>query len=270
MWRVGDGLPLAEALRHAGEDAGHDLVLAELTGRTPQEVTALAEALRHAGEGAGHDLAQAGGRPREATGPGTPAVVLVATPEHAVLWPALARQAGGSGQVIGLRRFDRRALARWADEDDIGLPGEADRQAVLAVTGGWPALVGDVVKGLTEGEGERALASCRTRLERSPEAFVRSTGVLSGAAVAAAWRLLAAQTEIADSAETLAGLLALAGADEPGHPLSEAALRAEGHSSTADLVEVLRMLGALAPGPDGRLEREEVLAAATRRLGPAG
>ncbi|RBQ14362.1 hypothetical protein DP939_41105 [Spongiactinospora rosea] len=270
VWRAGDDLPLAEALRRAGEGTGHDLVLVELAGRTPQETTALAEALRQADDGMEHDrvLAELTGRtPQETTGP---AVVLVATPELAVLWPALARWAGGAGQVVGLRRFDRRALALWADEDDIGLSGEADRQAVLQVTGGWPALVGEVVRGLAQGEGERALAACRTRLERSPEAFVRSTGVLSGAAVAAAWRLLAAQTEIADSAETLAGLLALAGADEPGHPLSEAALRAEGHSSTADLVEVLRMLGALTPRPDGRLEREEVLASATRRLGPAG
>ncbi|GAA3422530.1 hypothetical protein [Streptosporangium vulgare] len=85
-------------------------------------------------------------------------------------------------------------------------------------------------------------------------------------ALGSAWRELVRLTEIADDPETISDLLALAGAEEEGHPLSESHLREEGYVSTADLVEVLRTLGALVPRTDGKLERESVLMNATRRM----
>ncbi|MDF5757190.1 hypothetical protein [Spongiactinospora sp. TRM90649] len=264
VWRVGRELTFERARRRTGESAGHDVIVVELAGRRADEAEAL---LREATAAL------------SASRKGTLAVALVAPPEHAVLWPPAARQAWAAVQVTELCRFDRRTIRQWMLEEEPDLTDEAAQHELLRATGGWPTLISAAVTDLTrpgsarepdtktDCEPHRESGRESGRVEACPGEFVRSTGVLAGAALGAAWRLLAAQTEIAESPETLADLLALAGADEPDHPLSEAALRAEGFASPLDLVEVLRMLGALVPRPDGRLEREDVLTAATRRLG---
>lgn len=96
---------------------------------------------------------------------------------------------------------------------------------------------------------------------------MRSAGMLSGPALGAAWHTLVEILDRAESPETLAGLLTSIGGDSDDHPLSEANLQEEGFISTADLVEVLRILGALIPQNDGTLKPEPVLLKATQRMG---
>lgn len=100
-------------------------------------------------------------------------------------------------------------------------------------------------------------------MREDPAGFVADTGVLADECLAAAWRLLVAENA-PETPEDLAELLKLHG-EESVSALEEQSLRAHGYCDTADLVEALRLLGALEP-KEGRLVCEPVLAAATRRL----
>ncbi|QKG20504.1 hypothetical protein [Actinomadura verrucosospora] len=196
---------------------------------------------------------------------GTLAVVLVAGASLAPAWVSAAADDGV--ELVELRRFDGPAVRQWMSEDSQqGFPDEAGQEALLVRTGGWPALIGQIVQRLAEHGGgrEQVLDDCDRQLRDAPADFVRSTGVLADRCLAAAWRAFAAD-ETPDVPDELAMLLELHG-EENVADLSPAALADLGYTGTADLVEALRVLGALVPADGRRLRCEPVLAAATRRM----
>ncbi|MBG0817819.1 hypothetical protein [Planomonospora sp. ID82291] len=266
--RVGaDGLTLEGALQRAPQSSGHDIVIVDLTGQPPRKAAALARAAAGA-----VSTPVRGAR-------GTRSVVLVAPPEHAAEWLSAGRgTAGGDGgpgdltgvaELIELQRFNQAAVRQWMHEVGLGFQDRSSQDALLRATGGWPLLISKVVHVLSGADADRehALECCRTYLKEAPEEFVRSTGVLSGPALSAAWRTLVELPDLSESPETLAELIASVGADGAAHPLSEANLRQEGYVSAADLVDVLRILGALVPQGDGTLRLEPVVLKATQRMG---
>lgn len=195
--------------------------------------------------------------------PGTLAVILVTGVHLANVWRDL--QSRDDVDLVELRRFGPAAIRQWMLEDSYGFPDEAGQKALLAATGGWPTLVGQVVNQLT-GNGddrERALERCREQLSGNPREFVSTTGVLADDCLAAAWRALVGEDK-PETPEDLADLLDLYG-EESTPALSERNLKEHGYSGTSDLVEALRLLGALEPR-EGRLICEPVLAEATRRM----
>lgn len=196
---------------------------------------------------------------------GTLSVVLVAGSSLAPAWIATAELDGV--ELVELRRFDRPAVRQWMSEDSQqGFPDEAGQEALLQCTGGWPILIGQVVQRLAEHGGHRdqALDHCVERLHRHPAEFVRSTGVLADRCLTSAWRVLVAENA-PDALEDLATLLDMHG-EQPSPDLAAPALGEAGYASTVDLIEALRVLGALVPA-EGRLACEPVLADATRRMG---
>jgi len=194
---------------------------------------------------------------------GTLAVVLVTGPGLARVWSDL--QCRDGVDLMELRRFNRLAIRQWMWEEAHGFPDEKGQDALLVCTGGWPMLIGQIVDRVGERgvERDRALRWCQERLRRDPEEFVAATGVLADECLSAAWRQLVAE-DAPETPEDLAELLELHG-EETLPALSARSLRAHGYSGTADLVEVLRLLGALEPR-EGRLSCEPVLAEATRRM----
>ncbi|MEU7913882.1 hypothetical protein [Microbispora bryophytorum] len=263
--RVGaDGLTLEGALQRAEQSSGHDIVIVDLTGQQPRKAATIARR-----------AAKAISAPTK----GTRSIALVAPPEHASEWLSAGRGAEseddslsgltGVAELIELQRFNHAAVRQWMHEVGLGFQDRASQDALLRTTGGWPMLISKVVQTLTAGDPdpEHALERCRRHLEEVPEEFVRSTGVLSGSALSAAWQTLVEIQDTAESPEMLSDLLTLIGSEGDDHPLSEANLQEEGFISTADLVEVLRILGVLVPQDDGTLKPEPVLLKATQRMG---
>lgn len=257
--RVGvDGLTLEGALQRAELSFDHDIVIVDLAG---QQSTKAAAFVRKAAEAI------------TAPTKGTRSIALVAPPECASEWLSAGRgaDAGGDGsggltgraELIELQRFNQAAVRQWMHEVDLGFRDRSSQDALLRTTGGWPLLISRVVRTLAarDTDPEHALERCRDYLAEAPEEFVRSTGVLAGPALDAAWQILVEILDAAESPETLAGILA----DDTR--LSEPNLLEEGFTSTADLVEVLRILGALVPQDDGTLQPEPVLLQATLRMG---
>ncbi len=263
--RVGaDGLTLEGALQRAEQSSGHDIVIVDLTGQQPRKAATIPRR-----------AAKAISAPTK----GTRSIALVAPPEHASEWLSAGRGAEpeddslggltGVAELIELQRFNHAAVRQWMHEVGLGFQDRSSQDALLRTTGGWPLLISKVVQTLTAGDPdpEHALERCRRHLEEVPEEFVRSTGVLSGSALSSAWQTLVEILDTAESPETLSDLLTSIGSDGDDHPLSEANLQEEGFISTADLVEVLRILGALVPQDDGTLRPEPVLLKATQRMG---
>ncbi|MGA5758836.1 hypothetical protein [Nonomuraea bangladeshensis] len=262
-WRVEPGgVTFEGALQRARQGSDHDVVIVDLAGQSHKKATAMYRA-------AAAELS--------ASTRGTLSITLIAPPEHASMWLSTSRGTAigdaeataltGTAELIELQRFNRPAVRQWMYEVGLGFQEDPSRAALLRTTGGWPLLISKVVNTLADGDTDRehALESCQDYLEREPEQFVQSTGVLSSMAISTAWRMLVEVSDIADTPETLAGFLA---SGDDGHPLAEACLQEEGYISTADLVEVLRILGALVPQEDGMLKLEPVLARATQRMGP--
>ncbi|GIH72203.1 hypothetical protein [Sphaerimonospora thailandensis] len=265
--RVGaDGLTLQGALQRAEQSSGHDTVIVDLSGQQPRKAATIART-----------AAKAIPAPTK----GTRSIALVVPPEHASEWLSAGRgvETGDNGpgclagvaELIELQRFNQAAVRQWMHEVGLGFQDRSSQDALLRTTGGWPLLISKVVQTLTarDADPEHALEQCRTYLEEAPGEFVRSSGVLSGPALGAAWQTLVEILDTAESQspETLADLLTSIGDDGDDHPLSEANLQEEGFISTADLVEVLRILGALVPQDDGTLKLEPVLLKATQRMG---
>ncbi|TLP54803.1 hypothetical protein [Microbispora triticiradicis] len=257
--RVGvDGLTLRGALQRAEQGSGHDIVIVDLAGQQPTKTTTSV-----------HWAAEA----ITAVTKGTRSIALVAPPEHASEWLSAVRgaDAGGDGpggltgcaELIELQRFNQAAVRQWMHEVDLGFQDRSSQDSLLRTTGGWPLLISRVVRTLaaSDADPEHALERCRGFLAEAPEEFVRSTGVLTGPALDAAWQTLVEILDTAERPETLAGILS----DDTR--LSEPNLLEEGFTSTADLVEVLRILGALVSQDDGTLKPEPVLLQATLRMG---
>ncbi|WP_119726724.1 hypothetical protein [Thermomonospora amylolytica] len=247
-----DGLTFEGALHRAENHDGHTVIVVRVPeGKTRQQFD---RRLRQA-------LDAVAGQHR-----GTLAVVLVTGVHLACTWRNLPSHDGVD--LVELRRFDRPAIRQWMWEESYGFTDEKGQEDLLACTGGWPTLIGQVVTRIAGHGGDRdeALEHCREYLRRSPGQFVADTGVLADPCLEAAWRLLVKENA-PDTPEDLAALLELHG--QPGEEripgLGPRSLTEHGYGSAADLVEALRLLGALEPG-EGRLACEPVLAEATRRM----
>jgi hypothetical protein len=246
-----------EVDRLAGQ--GHHLLLADLR---PLSVDAAREAVAVARDAVA-----------EARGSGTLGVVLVVDAAQAPVWlGATAGAGGGSFGLVETRRHDVTSLRSWMPATELPF-GDASTQAqLLAATGGWPSLVETVID-LLGGDQlagrEEALAGLDRYLDDPDHAvgFVESTGVTALGPVEEAWRCLVTVQEDG-SVEDLADLLADEGAREGGR-LSAESLAACGLTDHAQIVEVLRALGALAVR-DGRLSCEPVLCRASRTGAAAG
>lgn len=210
---------------------------------------------------------------------GTLGIALVAGPTLAPLWLAAARSADASSGLTELRRYDHTGLRLWMSETTLPFQDDASRTELLKLTGGWPMLVNRVAERAASREAQGVhsvdhLAELRAWLATSEPAsqFVDATGVRALPAVSAAWDLLVSLTEDEGSEadlETLSALLDLeAEVADPlvQHVLAPSALAAAGFAGTAELVEVLRMMGALTPTGDATFTCEPVLAAATRTV----
>ncbi|MCC5579040.1 hypothetical protein IMZ11_25780 [Microtetraspora sp. AC03309] len=264
--RVGaGGLTWEGAVSRAEQNSDHSILIVDLTDQPPRKAITVART-----------AAKAITMPTN----GTLAVALIAPPEHASEWltagrgpdPAYGRASEliGTAELIELQRFNRPSVRQWMHEAGLGFQDETSQDALLRVTGGWPLLISKVISALTgSADRDHALDACRSYLERAPEEFVRSTGVLSGRALGAAWHTLV-EADAAETPDTLAELLAWTGQDDETHPLSETGLQEEGYLSTAGLIEVLRILGAVVDQGDGRIRLEPVLLQTTRRMGFAG
>ncbi|MGI5418955.1 AAA family ATPase [Actinomadura luteofluorescens] len=248
---TGQGLfSMAGALSRANRHDGHTVIVANMTaGRTAQQ---FATRLREARD--------AVARPHQ----GTLAIVLVTGASMASSWLDLLSEDGVD--VVELRRFDQLAIRQWMWEDANGFPGAGEQEDLLRLTGGWPTLIGQVVNRLNDNGEDRdqALAYCRDQLRTQPAALISDTGVQADACLAAAWQVLVSDIapEEPQSPDDLADLLTMHGDD--GTPdLTLQGLASHGYSDTADLVEILRILGALEPF-EGLLRCEPVLAEATQ------
>jgi hypothetical protein len=143
-------------------------------------------------------------------------------------------------------------------DTDLPFQDEDARRALLDATGGWPVLIDRVVDAVTADatrSPQAALDSVTTQLTTHEGAseLVISAGVKAQEPVARVW-------------ETLVDFDEPAFNDELGELLGDEA------GDGAALVDVLRILGALAATDDGRLICEPVLARAwqTAQNLPAG
>ncbi|NKZ06303.1 hypothetical protein [Actinomadura latina] len=244
--RPGEGTFDSAVLR-ARRHPGHDVIVADL------------HAARD-GEPFERRFAEARHAVADRSGEGTLSVVLVAGPAAAAGW--LRYAADDDVELVPLRRFDGAAIRQWMLEDSLGFPDDAGQRELVRRTGGWPTLVGRVVTGLAGRDRDQALDEVLRQVRAKPAAFLDDTGVLADPCLAAAWRVLVEEDD-RGTAEDLAALLTLYG-EEGTDGLTSADLREHGYDGTADLVEALRVLGAL-ESADGVLGCEPVLAGATRR-----
>lgn len=250
----GFGALVAEARAHPG----HTLIVMDLHGCTAGQAAAR---IREACETVTRHHSS-----RE----GTLGVVCTAPPALAPLWLA-ARTGdessplapGGNAELMELRRFDAASIRQWMREEAHAFQSPHSQQQLLAATGGWPMLIGEVLGEGIVADPDAALDRCHRLLRDTPQALVSASGVDALPPVWAAWQALVEIDEPGAPAD-LAELLAPG--EEAGHPLGPEALRRHHLRSIADVIEVLRMLGALipAPGDAHELVCEPVLAGATR------
>ncbi|WP_040871816.1 hypothetical protein [Nocardia exalbida] len=206
---------------------------------------------------------------------GTLGIVLVSGPAQAPAWPAAGREASISSGLTELRRYDRTDLRLWLTETTLPFQDNAARDELLAVTGGWPMLLNIVADNWTKhGSGLRSdpLREIRDRLTDREHCrkLVEASGVRSDEALSQAWDLLV--RECADDRadlETFAEYLTMhsEGSSDESEALTPNKLAPAGYKDTADVVEVLHMLGVLIGSrEDGRFALEPVMVAATRRV----
>ncbi|GAB2853604.1 hypothetical protein GCM10022221_61380 [Actinocorallia aurea] len=230
VWTVGTGQRepvFADAVERAGRKKGLTLVVLDLaTSRTADAARAgLAEAFEAVGGNAGYK--------------GTLAVVAVVPPRYAALWTRLKDTP--PARVLELVPFSAEEIARRVAADPaLGFGLGPDE--LFRLTGGWPSLL-DLLLRAGVRDAEEARDVCARHLSGEPRGFVRSTGVLDDPTLEAAWTVLTRQSEDGP-AQDLAVWLEVAGeSDQPA--LSLSALAASGYADHAEVVEVLRVLGAL-------------------------
>ncbi|MEV5414155.1 hypothetical protein AB0K60_35640 [Thermopolyspora sp. NPDC052614] len=236
------------AIRRARDSGDHGIVVVNLRDRGRRQALAKlkeaveAVAARHAG---------------------SVAVVMIAPPELASLWTAVSTGSAEVGRAVSpleLRRYEALDVRQWMNDPDLDFLDEAWQAELLACTGGWPFLISKVLEN-SKPVREQSFDACRDWLEANADAFVQATGVRADPALSTAWDLLIDLGP--ERPEDLADYLAMAAED--GHdPLRADSLRHLGYATSTDVIEVLRMLGALVPRSNGALAPEPVLTKATR------
>ncbi|MFG1852470.1 hypothetical protein ACGFJT_11575 [Actinomadura geliboluensis] len=244
--RPGEGTFDSAVLR-ARRHPGHDVIVIDLhAARDGEQFERRFAEARHA--------------VADPAGEGTLSVVLVAGPAAAAGW--LRYAADDDVELVPLRRFDPPAIRQWMLEDSLGFPDDTGQRELVRRTGGWPTLVGRVVTALDGRDRDQALDNVRRQVQARPAAFLDDTGVRADPCLAAAWHVLVEEDDRGTAADLTALLTLYGEAETPA--LTPAVLREHGYGGTADLVEALRVLGALEPVDDG-LGCEPVLADATKR-----
>lgn len=243
--RPGEGT-FGSAVLRARRHHGHDVIVVDLHAvRDAEQFERRFTEARHA--------------VADPSGEGTLSIVLVAGPASAAGW--LRHADDDDVELVPLRRLDPPAIRQWMLEDSLGFPDDAGQRELLRRTGGWPVLVGRVVTALAGRDRDQALDDVLRQVRGRPAAFLDGTGVRADPCLAIAWRVLVREDD-RGTAEDLGALLTAYGEENwPG--LTPDALREHGYAGTGDLVEALRVLGALEPA-DGVLGCEPVLAEATR------
>jgi hypothetical protein len=174
--------------------------------------------------------------------------VVLASAAQADWLVRLGRGTRSRFELMELRRLDSTGL-RWMDQmPAYGSP--TARETLLTKTGGWPVLV-DQFRQRARGGGE-SFDAIMQELDSQMEdggGLVDAVGLRCSPLLERVWGTLAELAE-PGTVDELAGLLELEPDDVPA-------------------LELLRMLGALAPRPDGRLVCEETLRRAWQRLTPA-
>ncbi|NVI87589.1 hypothetical protein, partial [Actinomadura sp. BRA 177] len=237
------------AVLRARRHPGHDVIVVDLhAARDGEQFERRFTEARHA--------------VADRSGDGTLSIVLVAGPAAAAGW--LRYAADDDVELVPLRRFDAPAIRQWMLEDSLGFPDDAGQRELLRRTGGWPTLVGRVVTGLAGRDRDQALDAVLRQVRAKPSTFLDDTGVRADPCLAAAWHVLVKEDD-RGTIEDLTTLLTLYGEDGTAG-LTPPDLREHGYDGLHDLVEALRVLGALEP-VDGELACEPVLADATRRSG---
>ncbi|WP_344950719.1 ATP-binding protein, partial [Actinomadura miaoliensis] len=236
---------------------GHTLIVMDLRERTAEQAAAQ---IREACETVTR---------HHSSHEGTLGVVFTAPPALAPLWLAArtggesSLAPGGNAELMELRRFDPPSIRQWMREEAHAFQTPHSQQNLLAATGGWPMLISKVLDGGAVADPDAALDKCHRLLRDTPQALVSASGVHCRPPVQAAWQALVDIDEPGTPAD-LADLLAPG--EEADHPLGPDALRRHHFRSIADVIEVLRILGALIPAPGNphELVCEPVLAGATR------
>jgi hypothetical protein len=200
-------------------------------------------------------------------------IVCLAPPELAPLWLAVRNPGtnpvidlGDETRLIELRRFSAASVRQWMHAETLPFQDADDQQMLLTITGGWPSLISSMFGVAGVNDRTAALARCETQLRDRPDDLVRAAGILTCPPLATAWRALVDYGSPDVPAE-LAELLTMT--DSPD--LTAEMLSAHGFQGTSDVIEVIKMLGALVPvtGDEHRLHCEPVLAQATRAMAEA-
>lgn len=187
-------------------------------------------------------------------------LALVVGPPSAPIWINLAER-------VDLTRLDRVGLRLLCDEENLPFHDDADRDRLLALTGGWPTLVDQVVT-MARGSG---LVPSRDQLLKQfehwfavPQRYESHLSTVLGSpdsaadvprTLAAALRIIAPVVDVSGATqEDLCDFLLSEGV---GESFQQSAFHALG-----DVITTLTALGCLVPEPDGMLRCEPVLARA--------
>ncbi len=191
---------------------------------------------------------------------GTLSVVLLADPVHAPLWLAAGR-GDSPASLVELGRLDATAVRLWMAEAPLPFQNGTSQAGLVAATGGWPLLLDRVVEPISEGlaSPDAELATLSSRLDDAQYAgdVLTAAGLTGDGPLAQAWKALVELDEPASAVE-LAALL------ETYDELTPSRLAGAGYRSVSDVVEALRIAGALAVDATARLSCEPVLARVTR------
>ncbi|MHB1518240.1 MAG: hypothetical protein ACYCVN_08220 [Acidimicrobiales bacterium] len=222
---------------------GHIVVAADMTGISKESFEQSIEA------------AQRRGMARTARG--TRAAVLIAGPGDRWLLSRLVATTSHAGDLVGtevgLRRISSPALMAWDRIEELDLAHPRRQAHLLEVTGGWPSLVGRVVKGMHSRPFEEIIADISAELA-TPEGareLVAAIGLdpydpsQPGDRGSVESFEFLVREGLAGDPDTLAEFLDMAGV--VGDP--------------AESLEILRLIGGLEVDDDGEMRVEPVAAA---------
>lgn len=186
----------------------------------------------------------------------TRAVVLVTGPRQSSLWTG---EPGDHTEIVSVHRFDPAGIRLWMWDAELPFQEPRLQAELLARTGAWPYLVHQVIESYVSSEAkdrDDAYARMEAALAQDPEAMLARCGLRANRSLSAAWRQLVALGEKeGQDPEILCELLPYSGDPD----LDPEVLRADGYGGVRDVVEVLRLLGALVEDASGLLMTEPLL-----------
>ena len=178
-------------------------------------------------------------------------IIVVAGPAQTGLWHDLLVRQGVLAPMLEVRRWDAAEIRAWVrDADDMPFGDESEQAELLGATGGWAVLLERVRAAVPTHGGAGAIRLLREELTDPEKAsqFVTAVGLHHDARLTRSFEALC--LVLPDGEAAPAAVVASVLAEEMG----------EGW--TDDMIDSLRMLGALASTPEGMLRPEPVLAAA--------